>query len=238
MSPVEARRLEYESLRRRPDGERSVKTVKIPTTRYDLLKLLLPSPIVGVEVGTDTGINARELLLSRPDLFLWTVDPYLPCPGYEYHKDPGRAIALRHYEERVGEFIKAGRTRHLKLPSVQAARHLSGGLIHEGETRCLSLDFVYLDGDHSAGAVKEDLEAWWPLLLSGGMMAGHDFEDPGVHTPVIKFARDNRLDLIVLNEHGDPDIVPQELRGPNWTKGHGLDRWGGWAHPSFILWKP
>src|SRR5690348_13931734 len=135
MDPREQRRLEYASLLRNPTVEKqSMKTIRLPASRYDILSLLTITPITGVEVGTDTGINARELLLSRPDLFLWTVDPYRACEGFEEHKDPGRQIAQREYGERVGEFVRAGRSRHLKLPSVEAARHLSGGPPYEGET--------------------------------------------------------------------------------------------------------
>ena len=197
-------------------------------TRYDILSLLPPGHIVGVEVGTDTGINARELLLSRPDLFLWTVDPYGYCLGYEEHKDPGRAIARRIYEERVGEFVRAGRTKHVELPSTEAAKHFSGRLRYGNVERCMSFQFVYIDGDHSEGAVREDLEAWWPLLLDGGIMAGHDFEDPAVHTPVIQFAKAHRQDLHIINEHGT-------IKDEGSTPGSGYDNWGGWAHPSFVI---
>lgn len=199
-------------------------------TRYDILHLLPQSPIVGVEVGTDTGINARELLLSRSDLFLYTVDPYLACFGYEERFDPGRAIAMREREQRVGEFEQAGCTKHIRLPSVEAAKHFSGNLVHENVSRCMSLHFVYIDGDHSEKAVREDLEAWWPLLLKGGMMACHDFEAPEVHTPVIQFCKANRLDLQIINEHGgDKDMGS--------TPGSGYDRHGGWAHPTAFFFR-
>ena len=38
-----------------------------------------------------------------------------------------------------------------------------------------SLDFVFIDGDHSYRAVKDDLAAWEPLVKRGGLVAGHDF---------------------------------------------------------------
>ena len=107
-------------------------------TRYDILELLPPGPVVGVEVGTDTGINARELLMSRPDLFLWTVDPWGWTPEYT---ERGRGTALHFYNERVGEFVRAGRTKHVRLSSVDAARHFSGGASYDGENRCMSFDF-------------------------------------------------------------------------------------------------
>jgi predicted O-methyltransferase YrrM len=40
-----------------------------------------------------------------------------------------------------------------------------------------SLDFVYLDADHSVESVQEDIAAWFPKIRSGGLLAGHDFLD-------------------------------------------------------------
>jgi predicted O-methyltransferase YrrM len=61
-------------------------------------------------------------------------------------------------------------------PSVEAARHFQNG----------SLDFVFLDADHTYESVKADLAAWWPKVRPGGILAGHDFasEFPGVEQAV------------------------------------------------------
>lgn len=63
------------------------------------------------------------------------------------------------------------------------------------ELRSTLFDVVYLDADHTYDAVKEDLECWFPLIKSGGMLAGHDWNKPsysdgtvcGVQQAVIKF---------------------------------------------------
>ena len=36
-------------------------------------------------------------------------------------------------------------------------------------------DFVYIDDDHTYKAVKEGIEAWWPKVRPGGVMAGHNY---------------------------------------------------------------
>ena len=36
-------------------------------------------------------------------------------------------------------------------------------------------DFVYLDARHDYKGVVADLNAYWPLLRRGGIMAGHDY---------------------------------------------------------------
>jgi len=42
------------------------------------------------------------------------------------------------------------------------------------------LDYVYVDARHDYAGVKEDLEAWWPKLRKGGLLAGHDFIPDGI----------------------------------------------------------
>jgi len=38
-----------------------------------------------------------------------------------------------------------------------------------------SLDFAFVDADHSYAAVRADLSAWWPKVRAGGLLCGHDY---------------------------------------------------------------
>lgn len=38
----------------------------------------------------------------------------------------------------------------------------------------VGVQYVWLDGDHSLAGVTADLEAWWPHVVPGGEMGGHD----------------------------------------------------------------
>lgn len=61
--------------------------------------------------------------------------------------------------------------------SAQAARH------YQDE----SLDFVFIDADHSYQAVKRDIGAWLPKVKPGGIIAGHDYTpDPFIGDGVIR----------------------------------------------------
>lgn len=53
-----------------------------------------------------------------------------------------------------------------------------------------SLDLVFLDASHDAAAVLADIEAWWPRLKPGAILAGHDHneEHAGVMEAVARFA--------------------------------------------------
>jgi cephalosporin hydroxylase len=38
-----------------------------------------------------------------------------------------------------------------------------------------SVDFVYIDGDHSYKAALADITEWWPKVKAGGFLGGHDY---------------------------------------------------------------
>ena len=40
-----------------------------------------------------------------------------------------------------------------------------------------SLDFVYVDANHSYQGALEDMLAWFPKIRPGGLFAGHDYLD-------------------------------------------------------------
>lgn len=68
-----------------------------------------------------------------------------------------------------------------------------------------SVDFVFVDADHTYDFVKRDIETWWPKVKSGGIMAGHDFTwlfpdgIQGVARAVWEFAYNNKLRFTVSN---------------------------------------
>lgn len=51
-----------------------------------------------------------------------------------------------------------------------------------------SIEFVFIDGDHSYEAVMEDIAAWLPKVKPGGILAGHDY---GWHAPIKKAVADS-----------------------------------------------
>ena len=62
--------------------------------------------------------------------------------------------------------------------SAQAANRYADG----------SLDFVFIDADHTADAVSRDLAAWWPKVRPGGFLGGHDIDESGVNLAVSRFS--------------------------------------------------
>lgn len=54
-----------------------------------------------------------------------------------------------------------------------------------GDEACLqfednSLDFVYIDAEHTEKGVADDIKCWYSKVKIGGVIAGHDYDKPGI----------------------------------------------------------
>jgi hypothetical protein len=68
----------------------------------------------------------------------------------------------------------------LRMPSLRACRLFDP----------FTIDFVFIDGDHSEQAARDDLESWYPLVKPGGVVGVHDYTNrdfPGVEAAVDQF---------------------------------------------------
>ncbi len=133
---------------------------------------------VGAEIGVAEGRFSSALLKLCPDLTLYGVDPYLP----EYKTwDGGSWDETRQAQNCIKARVIAKRFKNrfslIEAPSTDAARGFDDG----------SLDFVFIDADHSYEAVMSDIAAWLPKVRPGGWITGHDYNSvlfPGVVSAV------------------------------------------------------
>lgn len=140
-----------------------------------------------VEIGVASGEYSAEVMALNPSLMMWGVDPYERYEGYNDYK-------LRSTFERMES------EAHAKLdqyPNYQFKKKFSLDVARDFGT---PLDFVYIDGNHSGTAVREDIEAWAPKVVSGGIIAGHDFTGrwPSLRHEVISYCKRNGIQLFVL----------------------------------------
>jgi hypothetical protein len=81
----------------------------------------------------------------------------------------------------MAPFTEYRNTRSIRMKSVKAAQ------IYEDE----SLDFVFIDASHEEKDVKNDIDAWFPKVKKGGILAGDDWGFEGVNNAVqSKFSSD------------------------------------------------
>jgi hypothetical protein len=138
------------------------------TIRSDFGKLCeIQGYTVGLEIGVAYGENAEKILehftghlhLVDP----WTEQPKAVWPDGSCIGNPEHCFVYCH--GKLSRF-KPRYTVH-RMMSDEAVSKFDNG----------SLDFVYLDGNHSRPQVDRDLENWWPKIKAGGIFGGHDYHN-------------------------------------------------------------
>lgn len=128
----------------------------------------------GAEVGVWKGAYSEEFCKAIPGVQWTCVDPWAPYADYREKKNDATLIANAYAEamERLAPYDCA----FLRASSVEAAESIPDG----------SLDVVYVDANHEAPFVLEDLKVWTKKLRSGGILAGHDYRVPPASKPFIQ----------------------------------------------------
>ena len=127
----------------------------------------LPDEASVVEVGNWKGrstIAICEGLRSKRAPRLYAVDTFLGDEGMrQRHRDEILQGAI--YNEFLGNTSEYPFVHVLRLDSVRASRTV--------EDR--SIDWVFIDAEHTYEQVSADITAWFPKLRPGGIISGHDF---------------------------------------------------------------
>lgn len=117
---------------------------------------------VGVELGVEQGAYAEVLCRANPGVHLYCVDAWRTYPGYRDHVTQAK---LDGFFESTKQRLAAFNVTFKRDWSIGAS-----GAFSEG-----SLDFVFIDANHTLPHVIADLHAWSPKVKRGGIIAGHDF---------------------------------------------------------------
>ena len=129
-------------------------------TREDLANIFFKGN--GAEVGVEQGVFA-EIICKAPDVKkLYCVDAW---KSYRPYRDHVRQSKLDMFYDITKERLLGYNVEYIRKFSVDAAKDFEDG----------SLDFVYIDANHSYDFVKQDIAAWAPKVRSGGVIAGHDY---------------------------------------------------------------
>lgn len=147
-----------------------------------------------VEVGVWRGDFALELMTAFSKCKYIGVDPYALYEGYT--DKPGH------------EFNSQAQLDNLYSRTSNLIQSRGGTLMREFSSTAAntfkdnSIDVVYLDGDHKYEAVAADIQAWWPKVRAGGILAGHDYiershvEEFGVIPAVQEFLQRERIEVL------------------------------------------
>lgn len=119
-----------------------------------------------------------------PKLKLILIDRWcVPPPGDSYFQ--GSKVMSRHPQSRFDHAFQdtlnkvkpfSNRVKILKMTTIQAAEYIEDG----------SLDFIFIDSDHSYTGVMNDLTCWVSKVRKGGLISGHDWKNGNTNQDVAR----------------------------------------------------
>ena len=150
--------------------------------------------LVGCELGVCLGFTLRYFFdMSDSISKVYAIDAYKPYMDHwgqvtQEMVDRWKVGAyqlLEPYKDKI-EFIE--------LDSWEAA-----SLIPDN-----SLDYIFIDGDHSYAAVARDLRKYWSKVKKGGIFAGHDWNLPPVKAAVEHFRTERNIETEI--HHAEKNV--------------------------------
>jgi len=182
-----------------PKKERPIKYTG--PMRWDAILKRIPEciPLMGAEIGVLHADTAYRILKARPLVTHIMIDPWIVQPRTGSfaqsgdncsQKDQGFHDTAYNYTVKRVAFSGA-RARIMRMLSHEAARLISDS----------SLDYVFIDGDHSYEGVKRDIGLWIGKVKSGGWMGFHDYGmivNPrltGVKQAVDEYFKDRKIEM-------------------------------------------
>lgn len=114
----------------------------------EVAEQLPPTPVCA-NIGSGAGTSALAVMLTRPDATLYDID-ITPDNGQAQMREFGLIDSPR-YHRLTGD---------------------SKTIAYDGPI----LDYLFVDGDHSAAGLRGDLRTWLTRVANGGVVLIHDYE--------------------------------------------------------------
>jgi hypothetical protein len=179
---------------------------KVGKKRWDVITETLDcnAKLIGAEIGVEQGKTSKMLLSRMSKLHLILVDRWCVTPKGDSYFNGSRIMSRYKDAEWQSVYKKAianiapyrNRVTLYKTDSMSAAQKVDDG----------SLDFIFIDADHSFEGVCRDIDAWLPKVKAGGYIFFHDYENANTYTGV-KEAIENRLGIGVVKVSHDHTAI-------------------------------
>ena len=155
---------------------------------------------IGAEVGVFRGLNAIKIL-NASDCYLYCIDCW-KAVGRRKAKHQGRYY--RQAKSNLNPYLD--RCKIIRKYSMQAVE----------DFRDESLDFVYIDANHSFDFVMMDIIKWSKKVRPGGIVSGHDYyksRREGVVTAVNAYVKEHNIKELFLTKGGRKG---KEMKARSW----------------------
>jgi glycosyltransferase involved in cell wall biosynthesis/predicted O-methyltransferase YrrM len=159
-----------------------------PAGRF-LFSIAKTTPGVGeiVEIGSCFGRSTIFLAAGARHSNhgnVWAIDPHTGDIAW----DLGRVSTYEVFLRNIRKFGVENRVKPLKMTSKEAAQGWNGAPIR----------ILFIDGWHSYDAVTEDINLWFPYVISGGLIIFDDYPNP--EFPGVRQAVDEQVSKLSVEK--------------------------------------
>lgn len=146
-----------------------------------------------VEIGSWKGRSASfmavEIINSNKNIKFDCIDTWIGTLD-PMEKEKTAAYQNTKYLENLYDIFIANtrEVSHIINPIKKSS--LEASVLYEDN----SLDFVFIDGCHTYDCVKKDIDAYYPKVKPGGVLAGHDIWGPEVWQAITEKFRHSHFD--------------------------------------------
>ncbi len=136
----------------------------------DIVTSILRSDLLIAEVGSWKGHSASIIcgVIKEQDGRLYCIDHWEGdgCSGFNVEARSKDVFAV--FKSNMAELELWDFVYPMYMDSVSASKVFADNI----------LDMVFTDADHSYERVKEDITSWYSKVKIGGIMCGHDWDNP------------------------------------------------------------
>jgi len=177
------------------------------STRETLIATLPKNGVVA-EIGVEWGYFSKKILDLSDPKELYLIDCWENQSFDVYGNDP--ANNTDRYKSVQMEQVSKSFKENTNVTLVQGYSCPSAEIFPNNY-----FHWIYIDANHLQ--VRQDIEAWWPKVKSGGIICGHDYTMVGDYITVKKdvdeFVKEHGLELFVTTG-ANGDIY--EINYPSW----------------------
>lgn len=155
----------------------------------------------GVELGVAAARHSEYILRNTSIEKLWSIDRWQHVEDYDDLMNLSQEDHDQLYEFACSKLkIFGDRSLVVRSDTTEASKLFKDH----------SLDFVYVDADHSYEGCKRDLLAWIPKVKIGGFITGHDLNWQSVFTAISEvLPQFNMKDVVNIGEACWAQQVPE-----------------------------
>lgn len=143
---------------------------------------------IGIELGVQKAEFSEHILRNWKGRELVLVDIWRELPREDYNDvaNVGRDLQRENLASTFEKIYPYGE----RATIIRSTGHRAVSMFPDN-----SLDFVYIDANHSYEAVRSDLGMWWHKIRKGGYLCGHDYPYEEVKRAVDEFCSSNGFEM-------------------------------------------